>query len=470
MKKIPGTLEFLIDLSGQIFNSFEKPVSFKRNNSDNIEIELFQKKRKVSITWIKLLAWYETESLYKLAEHIDKIKFVRICPKAVRTICGYTMIFTEPVYYKKGFRCIPNYPQYAININGVIIDTFTNKVIQERFMSKDGYECVYIRDPDKNKNRHIRVHRIIALAWIPNDDFINKPIINHIDGNKTNNKIENLEWCSYSHNSRHALLIGLTKTEVKMKTRDVVTGEVVIYRSASELAHKLGTTSVCGKGYVNKLPGYLFKKRYEIKLFDDNSPWYFENKEYDPKQNGKSIYTITVFNKKTGEMTEYNKVNFFYKKYKLYNKSNRLDDAIVFFKEKYPDYEVSYKRNSVTGPYRVIDLETNRINIFNSINEVGECINRSRTELQYDLSRDFKFIYSNKWIVIPGFKDFIVEEYKKKPKAYNSVEIINTITCEKIIARSMKHAESISGINFGTIVRNINTGKETKGLIFRTLE
>lgn len=470
MKKIPGSTEYLIDLNGQIFDSFERPVCFKRDNSDNIEIELFQKKRKVPVTWVKLLAWYEVDSINNLSEYIDNIRFVPICPKTVRSRCGYTMVFTEPLYYKEGFRYIPNYPHFAISINGEVIDTLTNKVIIERFISTDGYECVYIREPDKNKNRHARIHRLLALAWIPNNDFVNKPIINHIDGNKTNNQIENLEWCSYSHNSRHALTIGLNKTEIKMKTRDVVTGEVVIYRSAAELAHKLGTTSICGKGYASKLPGYLFKKRYEIKLFDDDTPWFYENKEYNPERYGKSFYTITVFNKKTGEKTEYGNVRFFYKKYKLHVKSNSLEEAIVFFREKFPDHEVSYKRNSVAGPYRVIDLETNETSVFSSIIEAGRYINRSRTELQYDLSREFKFIYSDKWIVVPGFKDLTIEEYRKKPNAFNSVEILNTATGEITVARSMKHVEKLTRIRFGTVTKYINTGKEIKGLIFRTLE
>ena len=75
----------------------------------------------------------------------------------------------------------------------------------KQFKNERGYWCVVIT---KNKKTKIKkVHRLVAETFIANSD--NKPQVNHIDCNKENNCVNNLEWCTNSENMLHAYNQGL---------------------------------------------------------------------------------------------------------------------------------------------------------------------------------------------------------------------------------------------------------------------
>lgn len=81
----------------------------------------------------------------------------------------------------------------------------------ERFLKKslkpNGYE--YIELNVKKEVSYKRVHRLVAEAWVSNPD--NKPFVNHIDGNKSNNCASNLDWVTGTENNLHAIEHGLVK-------------------------------------------------------------------------------------------------------------------------------------------------------------------------------------------------------------------------------------------------------------------
>jgi len=84
-----------------------------------------------------------------------------------------------------------------------------NEKILSQSNDKNGYKLVTMKKLGINKNGQYRVHRIVAMCWLK--DYDEKLEINHIDGNKQNNNIENLECVTSKENKQHALSVGLMK-------------------------------------------------------------------------------------------------------------------------------------------------------------------------------------------------------------------------------------------------------------------
>ena len=102
---------------------------------------------------------------------------------------------------------IPDYDGYQVSSFGRVKRIYKNgkQRVLKPMLNRNGYLEVCLSKNDKKKL--FRIHRLVALCFIPNPD--NKPHINHIDGCKFNNFVENLEWVTGSENIRHAFDTGL---------------------------------------------------------------------------------------------------------------------------------------------------------------------------------------------------------------------------------------------------------------------
>lgn len=91
---------------------------------------------------------------------------------------------------------------YLINKEGQVYSTKSNKLIKPK-TDKDGYLEYHLSTPKGIVYK--RAHRLVAETFIPNPN--NLPQVNHIDGNKANNHIDNLEWCTCSENNLHRMQV-----------------------------------------------------------------------------------------------------------------------------------------------------------------------------------------------------------------------------------------------------------------------
>lgn len=108
-----------------------------------------------------------------------------------------------------GLKDIPGYEgRYAINRYGRVWGYKKHRSPagwRKTSISWQGYERIQLRRDGKYQNWSI--HRLVAITFIPNPDDL--PELNHKDGDKRNNVVDNIEWCNHSHNIRHADLTGL---------------------------------------------------------------------------------------------------------------------------------------------------------------------------------------------------------------------------------------------------------------------
>ena len=464
-KKIPGNPNYKINLDEVITNS-EGEIVFA--DEKYVEIDLYGKTRKLDKKWLSLYAHFEYDTTSIGEKAIDVLCFCKVGRDKLKTISGYIPYFKEPIEYREGFRIIAPNPHFAVNAKGIVLDTRTNTYVNTARDVGD-YSVVYIYDPDRSSNRNVKHHRVIGYAWLANVDYQTKPYINHLDGVRDNNELANLEWCSASENTRHAITTGLVTNVVKMKSRDIQTGEIAVYESLADLGRVLGIGSKDIMGFRYKLPGYLYAKRYEIKELDDDTDWYYENNELSDEGPVKAIYTFEVLDLDTGEVVRINNVKQFIRKYKLWTPSDSIELIIPAFEKKYPNLKVTLHRNANIGPFQVVDLINGVTYIYDSMWKIADFIGIKRNQIQYDLSRKSKFIYNDRWIVVCGMGEYNVEEYSAKVYKSQPVEFTNVNTGEVTEYSSVKLAWRTIGITPRTIYKYLDTGLECKGFIIRTL-
>lgn len=153
---------------------------------------------------------------------------------------------------------------YSISNHGRVKNNQTNQILQQSL--RDGYKSVHLQTTIDNKRieKACKIHRVVTLMFVQNDDPINKTVANHIDGNKFNNHWTNLEWVSIRENNQHAIDTGLTKITKRRVTQcDLNGNEIKIFESL-DIAKKItgvddGSIAKACKGKLKTAGGFKWK-------------------------------------------------------------------------------------------------------------------------------------------------------------------------------------------------------------------
>ena len=134
---------------------------------------------------------------------------------------------------------IEGFPGYWINSDGRV---WSDKSKKWLVPNDNGRGYLQVKLSNENVCRNIFVHRLVAEAFVPNDDPEHKDTVDHIDGDKTNNRADNLQWLSNADNIR--------KSQCKpVMLFDTLSGDVEQFKSQTEAAAFLG----CSQQYMSRM-------------------------------------------------------------------------------------------------------------------------------------------------------------------------------------------------------------------------
>jgi len=219
------------------------------NHSDNVK-HSHQNENRVSISHVILQ--YESGTNKLLQEFHSKSDAARKLNMSIHTVTrlaetrdekyGFYLEYKDKPESKKQadydlseFVEIQNNKNYYIHPDGRIYSKYTCMLLKPR---ENTY--MYVR---LGNNINIAIHRLVAQHFIPNPE--NKPFVNHKDGNKLNNHVDNLEWMTVSENNQHAIDTGLNPCKIPVKQYTLDGTFVKLHKSITDACLDLNIPVHC---------------------------------------------------------------------------------------------------------------------------------------------------------------------------------------------------------------------------------
>lgn len=212
---------------------------------------------------------------------------------------------TYPGYYH-----IPEFHRYVISKTGDVLDTQTGEEVKT-YLTSSGYVSVSLL----NDQEHLYaggIHLFLALTFIPKPkkEIIERLIVNHRNGIKADNCLDNLEWTTYRGNVHHAGHMGLTAYCIPFSMRQVDTGKVLKFNSCRECAEKLPELGLSPDAVIYRVkrgPSRVYPERYQYRRGWKDDPWPTVDVDRQLDLFGVSR-PVLVRDVRTGTVTRYEKL------------------------------------------------------------------------------------------------------------------------------------------------------------------
>ena len=450
--KINGTSKYSLDTVKECLIENVSGIVIPKEKVPYLNTNLYGKETKQSY------GWYNEYTLLniKLHESVQgwvNLITIRDCNTSGNVYTTKTIVQTETpfiiVHDDVQYAVLFRFGDKAISKDGKILDLNTKAVTSNKWFrgqveTKETYYYYTI-----NNKEHL-VHRLILEAWVYNENPSVRFQVNHIDGNKLNNVLSNLEWVSPSENIRHLFQTGLSNQNIVARIRHRVTKEIKEFHSKSEMCRFLG---IAEQSFINTPVGYLYGE-YEIRVSTDTRDWYFINGD-EPVVPKFANFMFRVYKNDVLVKTLFlrDELNIMFG----YSKDQIVSKTVDLVNKQSKDYRIEMISLSKTGPYDVKNIKTNEVRRFDNVPQIASYIDYNESSIRVNINVDklVKGVYAIK-TADEEWKESYNEMAGTQPK---EVTVKNIITGVVTVCPTQREAYELVGTTKKTLKKHMNTGR-----------